>query len=394
MVVAGQQPAYGGGPLYTLLKAAHAVALARALDQPGAAVAPLFWCASEDHDLGEADHVDLIKRDGRIQRLHADFGGGRQALRHRLADVGWTALMAALTELAPNGLGREWVVAHAPQPSELLGAWQCRLLASLLPTLATVEAHRLRPYWRSGVARSLVSWPAEALAAHRAKHLTLGGSDPFGPLDQVPIFADRPDGRIALDQEAALGIFANEPETLSPGAALRPILQQVALPCSHFIAGPGELAYHALLTPLYSHFGVDAPVLVPRCRATLIPAWFSRACASRGWDPTDLPATEPAIELAGLVELDAALDRLAAAHSELPGNLARLRRERARLAKTLQRRQQPQRLGALRSWLQPRQQPQERVLSIIQAVWEYGPGLAELLVAHAADEQRSPWLRV
>lgn len=370
------------------------MALARSLDQPNAAVAPLFWCASEDHDLGEADHVDLIHRDGRIQRLHADFGGGRQALRHRLAEVGWTALVAALADLAPHGLGREWVVAHAPQAGELLGAWQCRLLASLLPTLATVEAHRLRPYWRSGLVRALVSWPEQALAAHRAQHLSTGGGDPFGPLDHVPIFADRADGRLALDPEAALGVFASEPDTLSPGAALRPILQQVALPCSHFIAGPGELAYHALITPLYSHFGVEAPVLVPRCRATLIPAWFRRACATRGWDPTALPSAEPALEDAELTTLDGCLNRLAASHPELPGNLAKLRRERDRLAKTLQRRQHPQRLGALRSWVQPREQPQERVLSMVQAVWEYGPGLAELLVAHASDEQRSPWLRV
>jgi hypothetical protein len=52
LVVTGQQPAVGGGPLYTLVKVAHAVSLARALGAAAGGVAPLFWCASEDHDLG------------------------------------------------------------------------------------------------------------------------------------------------------------------------------------------------------------------------------------------------------------------------------------------------------------------------------------------------------
>jgi hypothetical protein len=394
LVVAGQQPAYGCGPLYTLLKAAHAVALARSLNRPAAPVAALFWSASEDHDLGEADHLDLLQRDGRILRLTADFAGGRQALRHRPAATGWDALIHELERLSPHGLGRAWVTTHAPRPDELLGAWQCRILTGLLADLTAIEAHRLRPLWREGLARALTAWPEQALAAHRAAHLAAGGSDPFGPLTQAPVFADRSAGRTPLDPDQALQLFAHEPEVLSPGAALRPILQQVALPCSHFIAGPGELAYHALLTPLYSHFGVEAPVLVPRCRATLIPSWFRRACASRGWEVAALPTREPPLDPSALADLDAAINRLRGAHPDVPGHLARLTSARDRLAKALHRQVHPTRLGALRAWIEPRAKPQERVLSIIQAVWEFGPGLAQALVDHAADEQRGQWLQV
>ena len=31
---------------------------------------PIFWCASEDHDRGEADHADLLHANGSIERLH------------------------------------------------------------------------------------------------------------------------------------------------------------------------------------------------------------------------------------------------------------------------------------------------------------------------------------
>jgi len=61
-IVTGQQPALGGGPLFTLAKTAHAVAVARHLSATGTPAVPVFWCASEDHDRGEADHADLIAR--------------------------------------------------------------------------------------------------------------------------------------------------------------------------------------------------------------------------------------------------------------------------------------------------------------------------------------------
>ncbi len=393
-MVAGQQPAYAGGPLYTLLKAAHAVALARHLDQTGKPVAALFWCASEDHDLGEADHADLIARDGRITRLRADLGGGSQALRHRFAAIGWEALVAGLAAHEPAGLGQTWVRDHAPRAGETFGAWHCRLLMSLLPTLTAIEGHVLRPAWRATLRQALESWPAAALAAHRSAHCAAGGSDPFGPLDAPPVFFDAPDGRRALSPAAARAQFELDPDQLSPGAALRPILQQAALPCTHFIAGPGELAYHALLTPLYPALGVGAPILVQRSRATLIPAWFQRACSARGWEPHALPAHEPAFHDNGLNALDAALATLIATHPELPASHARLRRERDRLERGLIRRRAPQRLGALRAWLRPRQQPQERVMPMLQAVWAYGPGLARLCVEHAASLPHDTFLRV
>ena len=128
MIVTGQQPAVGGGPLYTLVKVAHAVALGRARQEP-----VLFWCASEDHDLGEAGHADFVRRDGRISRLNVDLGGGRAALRHRAAATWWTVVRPALAaELGP-GLGSDFLDAQAPRGDEGMGAWLCRLLGVLFP---------------------------------------------------------------------------------------------------------------------------------------------------------------------------------------------------------------------------------------------------------------------
>jgi uncharacterized protein YllA (UPF0747 family) len=69
-VVTGQQVALFGGPLFTLLKAATIIRRAQdagsgvpgELARGGGGAVPIFWLASEDHDLAEADHVILPAR--------------------------------------------------------------------------------------------------------------------------------------------------------------------------------------------------------------------------------------------------------------------------------------------------------------------------------------------
>mgnify|MGYP000922957688 FL=1 len=57
-VTTGQQLGLGLGPLYTVVKIADTIALARALeDRLKIPVVPVFWLASEDHDAQEINHM-------------------------------------------------------------------------------------------------------------------------------------------------------------------------------------------------------------------------------------------------------------------------------------------------------------------------------------------------
>ena len=59
-VVTGQQVGFLSGPSYTIFKALTAVRLVRELRQHGINAVPIFWLASEDHDLAEVDHAWLF----------------------------------------------------------------------------------------------------------------------------------------------------------------------------------------------------------------------------------------------------------------------------------------------------------------------------------------------
>ena len=70
-VVTGQQVGLFGGPLLSLLKAASVLALAKQVEELGVECVPVFWLATEDHDLAEVNQALLLTHDfaaGSVQR--------------------------------------------------------------------------------------------------------------------------------------------------------------------------------------------------------------------------------------------------------------------------------------------------------------------------------------
>src|ERR1039458_8581922 len=56
-IVAGQQVGLFGGSAYTFYKALSALRISEQLRKSGIDAVPIFWMASEDHDLAEINHV-------------------------------------------------------------------------------------------------------------------------------------------------------------------------------------------------------------------------------------------------------------------------------------------------------------------------------------------------
>jgi uncharacterized protein YllA (UPF0747 family) len=75
VIVTGQQVGLFGGPLFSILKALTAVALAKKSEDAGVPAVPVFWLATEDHDLAEVNHVSLPTSDGALAELRTSAAG-------------------------------------------------------------------------------------------------------------------------------------------------------------------------------------------------------------------------------------------------------------------------------------------------------------------------------
>src|SRR5438128_1520063 len=77
-VLSGQQVGLFGGPAYAFYKALSAIQIAQELTQAGVDAVPIFWMATEDHDLDEVRHVSWFHAGKRTRfELSAEGTPGR-----------------------------------------------------------------------------------------------------------------------------------------------------------------------------------------------------------------------------------------------------------------------------------------------------------------------------
>jgi bacillithiol biosynthesis cysteine-adding enzyme BshC len=313
-VVSGQQVGLFGGPAYAFYKALSAIRIAEELNETGIPAVPVFWMATEDHDLDEVRHVSWF-HGGKLTRFELPIEGapGRP--------VGRVKLGAAVEPLAKQaaellaGTGSETVAKYLLEsygPEETYGSAFGKLFARVfaeqgLILLDPLDArlHRIAaPVYRKTLAdRDELS----AKLLDRGKELEAAGFDPqvkvtaestllFQIKDGVrqPIgFSAAADGTAGAGgsseaatqsrgafkladaswtRDEALRLAETAPETLSPNALLRPVVQDYLLPTVAFLAGPAEISYLAQSQVVYQHVLGRMPVLLPRADFTILDA--------------------------------------------------------------------------------------------------------------------------
>jgi bacillithiol biosynthesis cysteine-adding enzyme BshC len=301
VVVTGQQVGLLGGPLLTLLKAATAIARAKqASAATGVEHVPVFWLATEDHDLEEVDQVSLLSKTAvETPRLAKVAGEGAP-----VGEIAFDAQIDALLERASELMG------HAPVCDLLrecyavgatFGGAFARLMTRLFAAQGLIvmdaagrdfhalgaRALRAAIEQAEELEAALIARTAELEAAgYHAQVLVKAGASLLFVVSEVEGVKTRqalrrlPDGgwRAGNGGSSAksystaelLEILEREPERLSPNALLRPVFQDTILPTVAYVGGPAEVAYFAQSAVLYQRvLGRVTPIL-PRLSATLI----------------------------------------------------------------------------------------------------------------------------
>jgi bacillithiol biosynthesis cysteine-adding enzyme BshC len=446
-VVTGQQVALFGGPLLTLLKAATAIRKAQDVTlQSGRVHVPVFWLASEDHDLAEVDQIALPTK-ATLETLKLELqparplpvGGLRvDADRARLEStleraselIGWGPTADLLRECyaaeqattLAQGFGKllsslfsEFglvVMDASSRGFHALGATALRAAIEEAQALETALLARSEELTNAGYHAQVLVTPGHSLLF--LLDAETGARQPLRRGDNGQWKA----GTQTFSTAELLAILQSEPERLSPNALLRPVFQDTILPTAAYVAGPAEIAYFAQSAVLFEKvLGRVTPVL-PRLSATLVEPSLAKVLTSHEiefpqlWEaktaealsqrlgaraiPIELKRKLSAAGNALDTELDALTEYMGTMSPELGRaanvSASKMRYQMNRL-RTMAAGFEVQREASLRKHattltlnLFPEGQLQERILGGIWFMARYGDGLPRLLVENAAQE--------
>src|SRR5260370_5933036 len=120
-VVSGQQVGLFSGPAYAVYKALTAIQIAQELTEAGIEAVPIFWMATEDHDLDEVRHVNWFDS-GNLVRFELPGDGSKPVGDVRLGPAIYDHVKKAaglLSGLASETLSQ--ILERSYEPAETYG---------------------------------------------------------------------------------------------------------------------------------------------------------------------------------------------------------------------------------------------------------------------------------
>jgi bacillithiol biosynthesis cysteine-adding enzyme BshC len=300
-VIAGHQIGLFTGPLFTVVKAFDAIAIARELSRRGVPAVAVFWALTDDHDLEEIARTAKPGPDG-PQRLVLE--GADRSNRSPVGSLpipeGVREIVDAFRADARDEEAMEIVDAFARRyaPGRPYGEAFIESLFDLTADepLLVVDpqdpdvSEAARRFFLLGVERNDQVRETLRLTAEEIERSGREPSVAFRP-DLFPFFTIEGGARRrvnAEDLDAAAKRVESGEARVSADVLTRPVLKSLVLPAAVSLLGPSEIAYHAQALPLFRVFGVPAPVLVARTLMVLRGPAERRAQRSLGIAEEDL----------------------------------------------------------------------------------------------------------
>jgi bacillithiol biosynthesis cysteine-adding enzyme BshC len=290
-IVTGQQVGLFGGPLLGFLKVASVLALTQQLDASGVPSVPVFWMASEDHDLAEVNQSFLLTHDFQLFPFQAETKGvdGSPVSNIRLG-AGTSALVQQACELLGDSDASEFL-RESYREGETLSQAFAKLYARIFVGRGLIildpadkELHRLAaPLFVEAIQRvaelddALLARNRELAAAgyHEQVKVTDLSTPLFAIVDGARVPVHRANGQFSigterLSPEELIRRIQEHPQDFNANVVLRPVLQDYWLPTLAYFGGPAEIAYFAQVGVVYEKLlGRITPIL-PRLSATLV----------------------------------------------------------------------------------------------------------------------------
>jgi bacillithiol synthase len=294
-IFTGQQLGFMGGPAYTILKGISCLLMAKA-----AAGIPLFWLATEDHDVAEIDHTYLLDHLGNLQNFTLSLPKDGRPVEDLTLNKKNIELIRSFLHLAKVPKN-QW-----PEMKESYTQTMAQFLAKLFlgTGMVFLEPHLLRslavPFFRKEIEEAeeiqlLLNSTTERLqSAGQSTPLefNVGATNLFLKLNgyrRKLLYKER--NFIAAGQsfskEDLLAMLDHAPERFSTNVAARPVLQSSLFPTLVYVAGATESLYYQQLNDYHDFHQTPMPFVMPRHEISFIPTYAAQILQKCGLNPWD-----------------------------------------------------------------------------------------------------------
>jgi bacillithiol biosynthesis cysteine-adding enzyme BshC len=290
-VVTGQQVGLFGGPLLAFMKVASALALSQQVEASGVPCVPIFWMASEDHDLAEVNQALLLTHEFNLAPFEAETKGVKGS---PVADVRLAEKTSDLVSQAAGILGESLAsdyLRESYREGEMLSDAYARLYARIFSEHGLIildpaddELHSIAaPLFVEAIRRApeldeaLLARNRELREAdyHEQVKVTDLSTPLFALVDGVRVPVHRANGEFSigkerLSAEEMIRRVGEHAEMFNANVLLRPVLQDYWLPTLAYFGGPAEIAYFAQVGIVYEKLLGRITAVLSRLSATLI----------------------------------------------------------------------------------------------------------------------------
>jgi bacillithiol biosynthesis cysteine-adding enzyme BshC len=427
-VVTGQQAGLFGGPSFSILKALTAVMLA---ERAGAV--PIFWVATEDHDLAEVNAANFPAGD-HIQKFTVNVPHTEGA---PVGTIAFLDEITAATAQLEALFGRSEVselLAESYRKGETFGTAFAKFYARIFAELGVIvldpldpELHRIaQPVYRAALEKAdeinqallARNQELESAGYHAQVKVTPSHTLCFYLENGVrtPVRHQGKEFFIGEHKVSAAELLQEAercPERFSANVLMRPVVQDHLLPTLCYIGGPAEIAYFAQIEAVYCKLAGRVTPILPRIFATLVeprqgklldryqlelpdlfagPEKFRELVASRALPESILKSFDSAAQSLedALAVIQAPLEKLDKTLVDAAENAgAKMRyqlqgiRDKAARAEARKNTEVLRHADELISALYPNKELQEREVSAAYFLLKYGRGVLEQVKAAA-----------
>ncbi len=302
-VTTGHQCNIFGGPMFFIYKILQVINICEELNASGAEkkFVPVFWMASEDHDLEEIASVNVFHEKLKWER-EQEGAVGRMSLE------GMTEVLDSIQSKFRDDEGKQLFDIFQSYIKEeslakatlflvnaLFGKFGLVVLDADSPSLKAIFSETMKSELLDSTSWNAINQTISEFENLNYKvqvtpreinlfYLSNGSRNRIvkeGGEFQIV------DTEIQFTEAQILDELQIHPEKFSPNVVMRPMYQETILPNIAYLGGAGEIAYWLEFKRAFEEYGISFPILIVRNSLVLMDRSVNKKLSKTGLDPIE-----------------------------------------------------------------------------------------------------------